>query len=85
MTLTDRISHPDTGNRIRMITQDAETEQPVERRNLVKGCARGAAHHSSALGCALPLPGIIQRPIARSHSRAIRLSSAVIEWPTGST
>jgi DNA end-binding protein Ku len=29
--------NPETGNRIRMITQDAETEQPVERRNLVKG------------------------------------------------
>jgi DNA end-binding protein Ku len=29
--------NPDTGNRIRMITQDAETEQPLERRNLVKG------------------------------------------------
>ncbi len=29
--------NPDTGNRIRMVTQDAETEQPLERRNLVKG------------------------------------------------
>src|SRR4051794_3074566 len=29
--------NPDTGNRIRMITQDAETEQELERRNLVKG------------------------------------------------
>ena len=29
--------NPDTGNRIRMITQDAETEKEVERRNLVKG------------------------------------------------
>jgi DNA end-binding protein Ku len=29
--------NPDTGNRIRMITQDAETDQPLERRNLVKG------------------------------------------------
>jgi DNA end-binding protein Ku len=29
--------NPETGNRIRMVTQDAETEQPVERRNLVKG------------------------------------------------
>jgi DNA end-binding protein Ku len=29
--------NPDTGNRIRMITQDAGTEKEVERRNLVKG------------------------------------------------
>src|SRR5271167_264769 len=29
--------NPETGNRIRMITVDAETEQEVERRNLVKG------------------------------------------------
>jgi DNA end-binding protein Ku len=29
--------NPDTGNRIRMITQDAETGQELERRNLVKG------------------------------------------------
>ena len=29
--------NPETGNRIRMITQDAETEQQVSRRNLVKG------------------------------------------------
>ena len=29
--------NPDTGNRIRMVTQDAETEKEVERRNLVKG------------------------------------------------
>jgi DNA end-binding protein Ku len=29
--------NPDTGNRIRMVTVDAETEQPVQRRNLVKG------------------------------------------------
>jgi DNA end-binding protein Ku len=29
--------NPDTGNRIRMITQDAETGQDLERRNLVKG------------------------------------------------
>jgi DNA end-binding protein Ku len=29
--------NPDTGNRIRMITQDAETDQPLERKNLVKG------------------------------------------------
>jgi hypothetical protein len=29
--------NPDTGNRIRMITQDAETGQPLERKNLVKG------------------------------------------------
>ena len=29
--------NPGTGNRIRMITQDAETGQDLERRNLVKG------------------------------------------------
>src|SRR3974390_2020375 len=29
--------NPDTGNRIRMITQDAETGKEVERRDLVKG------------------------------------------------
>ena len=29
--------NPDTGNRIRMITQDAETGKELERRNLVKG------------------------------------------------
>jgi DNA end-binding protein Ku len=29
--------NPQTGNRIRMITQDAETDEPVERRDLVKG------------------------------------------------
>lgn len=29
--------NPDTGNRIRMITVDAGTEKPVERRKLVKG------------------------------------------------
>lgn len=29
--------NPDTGNRIRMITVDAGTEEPVERKNLVKG------------------------------------------------
>jgi DNA end-binding protein Ku len=29
--------NPETGNRIRMITQDAETEEPVSRRDLVKG------------------------------------------------
>ncbi|RYZ14679.1 MAG: Ku protein [Alphaproteobacteria bacterium] len=29
--------NPDTGNRIRMITVDAGTEKPVERKNLVKG------------------------------------------------
>src|ERR1700761_5717544 len=29
--------NPETGNRIRMLSVDAETEQPVERRNLVKG------------------------------------------------
>src|SRR5664279_6503590 len=29
--------NPETGNRIRMLTVDAETEQEVQRRNLVKG------------------------------------------------
>jgi DNA end-binding protein Ku len=29
--------NPDTGNRIRMITQDAETDQPLDRKKLVKG------------------------------------------------
>ena len=29
--------NPDTGNRIRMVTQDAETGKELERRNLVKG------------------------------------------------
>jgi DNA end-binding protein Ku len=29
--------NPDTGNRIRMITQDAETGEPLERKDLVKG------------------------------------------------
>jgi DNA end-binding protein Ku len=29
--------NPDTGNRIRMITQDAETGDELERRSLVKG------------------------------------------------
>ena len=29
--------NPETGNRIRMITQDAETGREVERRDLVKG------------------------------------------------
>jgi len=29
--------NPETGNRIRMLTVDGETEKPVERRNLVKG------------------------------------------------
>jgi DNA end-binding protein Ku len=29
--------NPETGNRIRMVTQDAETGREVERRNLVKG------------------------------------------------
>ncbi len=29
--------NPDTGNRIRMITVDAGTEEPVERKQLVKG------------------------------------------------
>ena len=29
--------NPDTGNRVRMITQDAETDQKLERKNLAKG------------------------------------------------
>src|SRR4029077_20256352 len=29
--------NPDTGNRIRMITVDAGTEEPVDRKQLVKG------------------------------------------------
>jgi DNA end-binding protein Ku len=29
--------NPDTGNRIRMVTQDAETDAPLERKDLVKG------------------------------------------------
>jgi DNA end-binding protein Ku len=29
--------NPKTGNRIRMITQDAETDEPLERKDLVKG------------------------------------------------
>ena len=29
--------NPETGNRIRMVTQDAETGKELERRNLVKG------------------------------------------------
>jgi DNA end-binding protein Ku len=29
--------NPDTGNRIRMITQDAETDQPLNRKDLAKG------------------------------------------------
>jgi DNA end-binding protein Ku len=29
--------NPDTGNRIRMVTQDAETDQPLDRRKLIKG------------------------------------------------
>ena len=29
--------NPNTGNRIRMITQDAETDEPLERKALVKG------------------------------------------------
>jgi len=29
--------NPDTGNRIRMVTQDAETEEELQRRDLVKG------------------------------------------------
>ena len=33
--------NPDTGNRIRMITQDAETGDELERRSLVKGYESG--------------------------------------------
>lgn len=29
--------NPETGHRIRMVTQDAETEQPLDRKDLVKG------------------------------------------------
>src|SRR5277367_1839626 len=29
--------NPKTGNRIKMITQDAETEEPLSRKDLVKG------------------------------------------------
>jgi DNA end-binding protein Ku len=29
--------NPKTGNRIRMITQDAETDEPLDRKELVKG------------------------------------------------
>src|ERR1700761_890610 len=31
------LTNPDTGNRIRMVTQDAETGKELERRDLVKG------------------------------------------------
>jgi DNA end-binding protein Ku len=36
-TIHFNLINPATGNRIRMITQDAETEEPVSRRDLVKG------------------------------------------------
>ena len=36
-TIRFNLINPDTGNRIRMITQDAETGEPLERKNLVKG------------------------------------------------
>jgi len=36
-TLRFHLINPDTGNRIRMQTLDAETEQPLARRDLVKG------------------------------------------------
>src|SRR5471032_2447677 len=29
--------NPETGNRIKMVTMDAETEQPLSRKDLVKG------------------------------------------------
>ncbi len=37
--------NPDTGNRIRMITVDAGTEEPVERKNLVKGFEIEKGHY----------------------------------------
>ncbi len=36
-TIRFNLINPDTGNRIRMLTVDGETEKEVERRNLVKG------------------------------------------------
>lgn len=37
--------NPDTGNRIRMLTVDAVTEEPLERRNLVKGFEIEKGHY----------------------------------------
>src|SRR3984957_8594757 len=36
-TIRFHLINPETGNRIRTITQDAETEEPLSRSNLVKG------------------------------------------------
>jgi DNA end-binding protein Ku len=36
-TIRFHLINPETGNRIRMITQDAETEQELRRADLVKG------------------------------------------------
>lgn len=36
-TIRFNLINPDTGNRIRMVTQDSETGKELERRNLVKG------------------------------------------------
>src|SRR5450631_173418 len=36
-TIRFNMINPETGNRIRMLTVDGETESKVERRNLVKG------------------------------------------------
>ena len=36
-TIRFHLINPETGNRIQMITQDAETEKPLSRRDLVKG------------------------------------------------
>lgn len=36
-TLRFHLINPETGNRIQMVTQDAETEKPLSRRDLVKG------------------------------------------------
>ena len=37
--------NPETGNRIRMVTQDAETGQELERRKLVKGYEFKKSHY----------------------------------------
>ena len=57
--------NPETGNRIRMITQDAETGDEVQRRNLVKGYEL-----MRALVCRLlialigaPLAGYVKTPV----------------------
>lgn len=36
-TIRFHLINPETGNRIQMVTQDAETEKPLSRRDLVKG------------------------------------------------